>query len=175
MSLVPCKSLIAVLDSVHDSQKRSTDRLSLAIPMKDLMSYNAKLVYEIATVEQGLLLTLAIPLASSQISCHVYCAHVVPMPQQDPKDALQWIIEGPYLAISQYSIETTALTQQQLDNCLGSSTYRICHETMETHLAQSSCLATLYFHTPLHFQYAKQKKYCSQRPKPPEISVTGFG
>ena len=43
----------------------------------------------------------------------------------------------------------TTLTQQQLDNCLGSSTYRICHETMETHLAQSSCLATLYFHTPV--------------------------
>ena len=147
MSLVPHESLLAVLDSVHDSQKHSTDRLSLAIPMKDLMSYyDAKLVYEIATVEQGLLLTLAIPLASRQTSFHVYSAHVIPMPQQDPKEALQWIIEGPYLAISQNSMETSTLTQQQLDNCLGSSTYRICHETMETHLAQSSCLATLYFH-----------------------------
>ena len=141
MSLVPSESLLAVLDSVHDSQKHSTDRLSLAIPMRDLMSYyDAKLVYEIATVEQGLLLTLAIPLASRQTSFHVYSAHIIPMPQQDPKEALQWIIEGPYLAISQDSMETTTLTQQ-LDNCLGSSTYRICHETMETHLAQSSCLA----------------------------------
>ena len=137
MSLVPRESLLAVLDSVHDSRKLSTDRLSLAIPMKDLMSYyDAKLVYEIATVEQGLLLTLAIPLASRQTSFYVYSAHVIPMPQQDPKEALQWIIEGPYLAISQDSMETT-LTQQQLANCLGSSTYRICHETMETHLAQS--------------------------------------
>ena len=41
------------------------------------------------------------------------------------------------------------MTQQQLDNCLGSSTYLLCHEKMETHLAQSSCLATLYFHTPV--------------------------
>ena len=146
MSLVPRESLLAVLDSVYDSQKHSTDRLSLAIPMKDLMSYyDAKLVYEIATVEQGLLLTLAIPLASSQTSFYVYSAHVIPMPQQDHKEALQWIIEGPYLAILQDSMETT-LTQQQLDNCLGSSTHRICHETMEAHLAQSSCLATLYFH-----------------------------
>ena len=57
MSLVTRESLLAVLDSVHDSQKHSTDPLSLAIPMKDLMSYyDAKLVYEIVTVEQGLLL-----------------------------------------------------------------------------------------------------------------------
>ena len=71
------------------------------------------------------------------------------MPQQDPKEDVQLIIEGPYLTISQYSMESTTLTQQQPDNCLGSSTYRICRETMETHLAQSSCLATLYFYTPV--------------------------
>ena len=50
----------------------------------------------------------------------------------------QWII-----------METTTLTQQQFDNCLGSSTHCICHETMESHLAQSSCLATLYLQTPV--------------------------
>ena len=100
MSSVPRKSSLAILDSVHDRQKRSLDRLLLAIPMKDLMSYDVKLVYEISTVEQGLLLTLAIPLASCQFSFHVYCADVIPMPQQDPMKALQWIIEGPYLAIS---------------------------------------------------------------------------
>ena len=114
-----------------------------------MSDYDAKLVYEIASVEQGLLLTLAIPLASRQSSFRLYGAHVIPMPQQDPKEALQWIIEGPYLAISQDSMETTTLTQQQLDNCLGSSTYRICQETMETHLAQSFCLATLCFHKPV--------------------------
>ena len=109
--------------------------------------YDAKLLYEIASVEQGLLLTLSTPLASRQSSFRLYGAHVIPMPQHDPKEALQWIIECPYLAISQDSMETATLTQQQLDNCLGSSTYRICLETMETHLAQSSCLATLCFHT----------------------------
>ena len=87
MSLVSRESLLALLDSVHDSQKHSTDRFSLAIPMKDLvLYYDAKLVYEIATVEQGLLLTLAkIPLASRQTSFYVYSARVIPMPQQDPK------------------------------------------------------------------------------------------
>ena len=41
---------------------------------------------------------------------------------------------------------TTVLTKAQYDNCLGSPRYRICHETMETHLGFSSCLATLKFH-----------------------------
>ena len=150
MSLVPRESLNAVLDSVHDAQKYSTDKLSLAIPMQDLMSYyDAKLLTEISTVKQGLLLTLAIPLSSRTTTFTVYSAHLVPMPQHDPSEALEWVIEGPYLAISQDSMETTTLTQKQLDNCTGSSTYRICHETMETHLVQTSCLATLYYQEPI--------------------------
>ena len=69
------------------------------------------------------------------------------MPQPDPKEALQWSVEGQYLAISEDSMESTVLTKEQFDNYLGSSTYRICHQTMETHLSQSSCLATLFFYS----------------------------
>ena len=118
--------------------------------MKNLMSYyDTKLLTEISTVTQGLLLTLSIPLASRQAKFTVYLAHIIPMPHPQPSEALQWVTEGPSLAISQDSMETTTLTQQQLDNCVGSSTYRICHETMETHLGQSSCLATLYYKEPI--------------------------
>ena len=175
MSLVPRESLIAVLDSVHDAQKYSTDKLSLAIPMKDLMSYyDARLLIEISTVKQGLLLTLAIPLASRTTTFTVYSAHLVPMPQPDPSEALEWVIEGSYLAISQDSMETTTLTQTQLDNCIGSSTYRICHETMETHLSQSSCLATLYYQDPI-----VALAVCEQRkillPIPEKATNLGFG
>ena len=147
ISLVPRKSLIKILDSVHDSQKNAPDRLALAIPMTDILSYyDAKLVQEISTVEDGLLLTLAIPLASSQTLFEVYRAIVIPMPQKDSVDALRYVIEGEYLAISEGQMETTVLTKAQYDNCLGSPRYRICHETMETHLGFSSCLATLKFH-----------------------------
>ena len=114
--------------------------------MTDILSYyDAKLVQEISTVEDGLLLTLAIPLASSQTVFEVYRANVIPMPQKDSVDALQWVIEGEYLAISEGQMETTVLTKAQYDNCLGSPRYRICHETMETHLGFSSCLASLKF------------------------------
>ena len=89
ISLVPRKSLIKILDSVHDSQKNAPDRLTMAIPMTDILSYyDAKLVQEISTVEDGLLLTLAIPLASSQTVFGVYRAIVIPKPQKDSVDAL---------------------------------------------------------------------------------------
>ena len=58
----------------------------------------------------------------------------------------------------------TTLTQQQLDNCLGSSTYHICHETTENHLAHR-----------LVWQHSTQKRYCFQLLKPPETLATGFG
>ena len=146
ISLVPRKSLIKILDAVHDSQKNAPNCLTLAIPKTEILSYyDAKLVQEISTVEDGLLLTLAFPLASSQTVFEVYRAIVIPMPQKDSVDALQWVIEGEYLAISEGQMETTVLTRSQY-NCLGSPRYRICHETMETHLVFSSCLATLKFH-----------------------------
>ena len=150
MFLVPRESLLAILNSVYDSQKSANDRLTLAIPLKDLLSYyDAKLLSEISTVQQGILLTWAIPLASSQTEFTVYEAHLIPIPQREPSEAIQWIIEGPYLAISDDSMETTVLSESQYANCLGSSRYRICHETMETLLASSSCLATLYFHNTI--------------------------
>ena len=62
MSLVPRESLIAVLNSVHDALKYNTLKMSLAIPMQDLMScYNAKILTENSTVRQEILLTLVIP------------------------------------------------------------------------------------------------------------------
>ena len=133
ISLVPRKSLIKILNAVHDSQKNAPDRLSLAIPMTDILSYyDAKLVQEILTVEYGLLLTLAFPLASSQTVFEIYRANVIPMPQKDSVDALQWVIEGEYLAISEGQMKTKVLTKTQYDNCHGSPRYRIMRQWKPT-------------------------------------------
>ena len=65
------------------AKRTPPDRLILAIPMTDMLSYYcAKNVQEISTVEDGLLLTLAIPLASSQTLFVVYGANVIPMAQR---------------------------------------------------------------------------------------------
>ena len=139
--------MINILDTVHDSQKNAPDCLTLAIPITGILSYyHAKLVQEISTVEDGLLLILLIPLASSQTTFEVYCVKIVPMPQKDSVGALQLVIEGEYLATSEGRMETLVLTRSQYNNCLGSPRYRNCHERIKTHLEFSSCLATLKFH-----------------------------
>ena len=69
------------------------------------------------------------------------------MPQKGTGSAIRWKIEAPYLAISENSMETAVLSKDQLGKCLGSSNYRICHETIPTELGHSSCLATLFFRT----------------------------
>ena len=138
MSLVPRESLLAVKDAVYKSQKEENHRLKLAIPPSDIHSYyDAKLLRDVTIIEEGLLLNLAIPYASSQTAFQIYRAHVIPMPQGDPTEAIKWVTEGSYLAISEDSMETTVLTEDQYANCLRSSTYRICHQTMETHLGHS--------------------------------------
>ena len=132
MSLVPRKSLLAVIDAVYKSQKEENHRLTLAIPPSDIPSYyDAKLLRDVTTIEEGLLLNLAIPYASNQTAFQMYRAQVIPMPQVDPTEAIKWVIEGPYPAISEDSIETIVLTEDQYANCLGTSTYRIYHQTME--------------------------------------------
>ena len=150
MSLVPRDSLMAILESVGREQYKAADRLSLAIPTSDLMSYyDAKLLRDVITVEQGLIVTLAIPLASRQTVFTVYNAQTVPMPQPEPQMAVKWSIEAPYLAISEDQMESIPLTVSQFEQCLGSSRYRICHQAVATQPSHGSCLATLFFRSSL--------------------------
>ena len=103
MSLVPKESLLAILQSVGDELVLSGSRLSLAIPPNsDIMSYyDSKLLRDVVMVKEGLILTLAIPLKSRQTVFSTYSARVVPMPQTEPRMAINWVIEDPYLAISE--------------------------------------------------------------------------
>ena len=124
----------------------SGSRLSLAIPYNtDLLSYyEAKLLGDAVTVEKGLILTLAIPLASRTTAYSTYRAIVVPMPQPEPRMLVRWVTENPYLAVSDDQDETVTLSQQQFDRCIGSSKYKICHEQFPSQSNQPSCLATLF-------------------------------
>ena len=175
ISLVPRASLSVILESVHEAQMQHLDRLTKAIPMQDITSYyDAKLVREISTVPQGLLLTLAIPLSSSETAFDVYRAHFIPKPEKDPGVALQWKIEGPYLAISENTMESTVLSFEQFEECLGSARYKICHKTMETHLGQSSCLVTPYFHNAIAALQVCEPEQISL-PTPEKATNLGYG
>ena len=151
MSLVPKSSLSAILKSVASELVTTGSRLSLAIPPNsDLLSYyDAKLLRDVLTVREGLILTLAIPLASRQTVFSTYSAKVVPMPQTEPRMAVRWVVENPYLAISEDQMESMTLSQHQFDSCLGSSRYRICQEPLASQSNHPSCLATLFLSSSL--------------------------
>ena len=146
MSLLSQDSLLKVLDTVAFQQTRALDRLTLAIPFQELLSYyEARLLNDVLTLPQGLLMTMSIPLASRRTVMTIYQAIPLPMPQIDDVDAIQWDIEADFLAVSEDGRETALVTHRQLEQCIGSSRYSICHEGLATEGLQSSCLALLFF------------------------------
>ena len=96
MSLVPRdSSFIKILEEVSKMQSHARDRLSLAIPMDEILSYyEAQLLTDVVTIKEGLLMKIAIPLASRQTSFTVFHAIPVPMPQYE-KDKVLWKTEAP--------------------------------------------------------------------------------
>ena len=102
MSLIPMESLLAITHIVSLRQSKAEDRLTLAIPASDLLSYyGSRLLADAITVSEGLLLTLNMPLASQQTVFTLFEAKLIPMPfPDDPQTALTWNIEAPYLALS---------------------------------------------------------------------------
>ena len=146
MSLIPMESLLAIMDSVSLRQSKAEDRLTLAIPAIDLLSYYDSCLLADAITVSGLLLTLNIPRASQQTVFTLFEAKLIPMPfPDDPQTALTWNIEAPYLALSENKLESSVLSEEQFEHCLGSSKYRICSEAFPTQIGHPSCIATLYF------------------------------
>ena len=151
MSLIPIESLLVIMDSVSLRQSKAEDRLTLAIPASDLLSYyDSRLLADAITISEGLLLTLNIPPASQQTLFTLFGAKLLPKPfPDDHQTALTWNIEAPYSALSENKLESSVLSEEQFEHCLGSSKYRKCSEAAPTQIGQHSCIATLYFFSPI--------------------------
>ena len=147
MLLIPMESLLAIMDSVSLWQSKAEDRLTLAIPVSDLLSYyDSRLLADAVTVSEGLLLTLNIPLASQQTVFTLFEAKLIPMPfPDDPQTSLTWNIEARYLALSENKLESSVLSEEQFEHCLGSSQYRICSEALPTQIGHPSCICDIVF------------------------------
>ena len=127
-------------------QSHARDRRSLAIPMDEILSYyEAQLLTDVVTIKEGLLMKIAIALASRQTSFTVFHAIPASMPQYEKDKAIMWKTEAPYLAISEDNMEIAVLTEYNLKHCLESSRYQICDEMIPTETGHGSCLATLFF------------------------------
>ena len=71
MSLVPRQALLAILDDVASEQWRKSDRLSLAIPMDEIIAYyESQLLRDVLVVEQGIIMRIAIPPTNERFSVH---------------------------------------------------------------------------------------------------------
>ena len=140
MSLLDRESLRKVKEVVHYNQIYATDHLSLALPFEDLLSYyEAEFLRNVITLPLGLLLTMSIPLASSQTTFTVYESNVLPMSQRDsPGVAVMWDLSASFLAVSDDSRQTATLSSSQLEQCIGSSRYSICHDGLATAERDSS-------------------------------------
>ena len=117
MSLIPMESHLAIMDGVSLRQSKAEDRLTLAMPAIDLLSYyDSRLLADAITVSEGLLLTLNIPLASQQTVFTLFEAKLIPMPfPDDPQTALTWNIEAPCLALSENKLESSVLSEEQFE------------------------------------------------------------
>ena len=82
---------------------------------------------------------MAIPFASRQTAITVYQAIVLPQPQREEDMAVNWNVGAEYLAVSEDLMETSLVTRDQVDKCIGSSKYRIFHETLAT---KSECICS---------------------------------
>ena len=90
MSLVPRQALLAFLDDVASKQWQRSDRLSLAIPMDEIIAYyESQLLRGVLVVEEGLIM-LAFPLARKDSAFTVFHAIAVPTPQSEPDLAINW-------------------------------------------------------------------------------------
>ena len=144
-SLLPKESLEIILQQVATEQLQSRDRLTLAIPLDELLAYyDARLLIDVLT-DNSLLMTMSTPLASRQTVFTAYKAIVVPMPQLEKEYAIQWTVETEYIAISEDLRETALVTRDQLGKFIGSNKYKICHESTATDTPDAPCLAVLYF------------------------------
>ena len=116
MSLVPREQLHEILTIVHLQQNGQQDRLSLAVPIQEILSYyETNLVTQVEATDAGLILTLAIPMASKSTVMNVLHGIPIPMPDGDTDKALVWRLEAKYMAVSDDGEELAFIDEDELD------------------------------------------------------------
>ena len=145
MSLVPRQQLLEILTMVHLQQNGLQDRLSLAVPIQDILSYyETKLVTQVEAIESGLILTLAIPMASKSTVMNLLHAIPIPMPDGDTGKALVWRLEAKYMAVSDDG-ELAFIDDKELENCIGPKNMQYAQKPyLQSRLIS---LAWLHFYT----------------------------
>ena len=104
-------------------QTKSNERLALAIPTNQLLTYyETKILRNVDVVEDGMFLTLAIPFVTGATDLNLYRAIPVPMPNEGTDGhASQFAFESDFIAIAESTHKMALLLQDEIDRCVGSS------------------------------------------------------
>ena len=145
MSLLPRSMLFEILQKVALTQVHQTDRLTLAIPTNQILTYyETKIITNVAVVNSGMIFTLAVPFASGSTALNLFRANPVPMPNGGEDGyASQYELESNYIAIAESTNRIALLSQPQIENCVGSSSFSVCINGFSLETAENTCLGSL--------------------------------
>ena len=147
MSLIPRDTLLQILEEIHREQGRDTEHRTLALTLDNLLRYyETPLIRRVESSEDGLLITIAIPLTTRSMVMDVYEGIPLPMPTGDNATATMWKPTARYIAVSHEHKENALLTAEQLAECIGPDDAAVCRRGFATTSNWNSCLATLFYH-----------------------------
>ena len=145
MALVPKQILDKILQSLATQQTKEDDRLTLAIPPSQILTYyETKLLTNVVVEDYGMLFRLAVPFASGSTALNLYRAITIPMPTNDTDGyASQYKTEADYIAIAESTRRIALLSQPEIDSCIGSSSFSVCTNGFSLETAEDTCLGAL--------------------------------
>ena len=143
LSLIPKRVLVEILQSFVIRSQFTASRLTLSIPIANIMSYyETKLFSNVISTDFGLMFTLSIPFSAGETVLDVFHAIPLPMPTTDSIRATIWDLETEYIAVTENQHEAALLTAFDLEECIGSKSYSICFSSFPMEKSKDSCLAT---------------------------------
>ena len=106
MALVPKTALQEILEAVVRWQTKSNERLSLGIPTNQLLTYyETKILRNVDVMEDGIILTLAIPFVTGATAINFHRAIPVPMPNEGTDGyASQHAIKSDFIDIAESTL-----------------------------------------------------------------------
>ena len=109
-----------------------------------LTYYETKILTNVAVVNSGMIFDLAVPFASGSTALNLYRATPVPMPNGGEDGyASQYELESNYIAIAESTNRIALLSQPQIDNCVGSSSFSVRINKFSLETAENTCLGSL--------------------------------
>ena len=91
-----------------------------------------------------MIFTLAVPFASGSTALNLYRATPLPIPNRgEDVYASQFELESNYIAIAESTNRIALLSQSQIDNCVGSSSFSECIDGFSLETAENTCLGSI--------------------------------